>query len=51
MLRAAIEAIQHYRESGVKLKKAEAKALDEFVEQLDDHIGQIDGVECPGMFG
>jgi len=51
MLRAAVKVVQKYLESGVKLKKAEAKDVAEFVEQLEDHASQIDGVEFPGMFG
>ena len=49
MLRAAAKATQTYRTSGAKLKKAGAKALDEFSEQLEDHAAEIDEVEiCQG---
>ena len=51
MLQAAVKAVEDYRKSGVKLKKADAKALDEFAAQLEDHATQIGDVDFPGMFG
>jgi hypothetical protein len=38
-------------DSGAKLKKAEAKALDEFRRQLEYHSDEIEEVEFPSMFG
>jgi hypothetical protein len=50
MLRAVVQAVAAYRESN-KLKKSDARELDDFVGQLEDHAENIESVEFPGMFG
>ncbi len=48
-LRAVLLAVQIYIESA-KLKKAELKEIQEFCDQLEADIAEIEEVEFPGMF-
>ena len=51
MMQVVAKAIRQYQQGEAKLKKAEAKDLDECCQQLEGNAEELDSVEFPGMFG